>query len=39
MGSQMLNDILVKVATGAGEEVKEQFNSNIRDYARRVKWD
>ena len=27
------------LATGAGDEVQDSFVSNIREYAKRVKWD
>ncbi|KAJ4483601.1 LACT-domain-containing protein [Lentinula aciculospora] len=39
LGSTALNEIIVKVATGAGHEVEEAFVSNIRSYARRIQWD
>lgn len=39
LGSTALNEIILKVATGAGAEVEDQFVSNIREYARRVQWD
>jgi phospholipid:diacylglycerol acyltransferase len=39
LGSTRLNDIIVKVATGAGDEIREEFVSNIREYARKVRWD
>ncbi|KAJ2931223.1 hypothetical protein H1R20_g5805, partial [Candolleomyces eurysporus] len=38
-GSTGLNEIILKVATGAGDEVQESFVSNIRDYAKKVRWD
>ena len=34
-----MNEVILKVATGAGEEVQDSFVSNIREYAKRVKWD
>nr|VWP02474.1 Zn(2)-C6 fungal-type domain-containing protein [Ganoderma boninense] len=39
LGSTGLNEIILQVATGAGEEVQDTFVSNIREYAKRVKWD
>jgi len=39
LGSTRLNDIIVKVATGAGEEIQDSFVSNIREYAKRIRWD
>ncbi|KAL5483275.1 LRO1 [Sanghuangporus weigelae] len=39
LGSTGLNELIVKVATGAGEEVQDIFVSRIREYARRIQWD
>ena len=39
LGSSGLNDIIVKVATGVGDEVEDRFVSNIREYASRIRWD
>ncbi|KAI8992928.1 LACT-domain-containing protein [Trametes punicea] len=39
LGSLALNEVILKVATGAGEEVQDSFVSNIREYAKRIKWD
>ncbi|KAI0358723.1 LACT-domain-containing protein [Trametes cingulata] len=39
LGSLALNEIILKVATGAGDEVQDSFVSNIREYAKRIKWD
>lgn len=39
LGSTGLNEIILKVATGAGDEVQESFVSNIREYAKKVRWD
>ncbi|EJF65205.1 phospholipid:diacylglycerol acyltransferase [Dichomitus squalens LYAD-421 SS1] len=39
LGATGLNEIILQVATGAGDEVKDSFVSNIREYAKRVKWD
>ncbi|KAI0364420.1 LACT-domain-containing protein [Pilatotrama ljubarskyi] len=39
LGSLALNEIILKVATGAAHEVQDSFVSNIREYAKRIKWD
>lgn len=39
LGSTGLNEIIVKVATGVGQEIEENFVSNIREYAKKVRWD
>ena len=39
LGSTVLNEIILKVATGAASDVQDSFVSNIREYAKRVKWD
>jgi phospholipid:diacylglycerol acyltransferase len=39
LGSTRLNEIIVSVATGAGDEIEESLVSNIREYARKIKWD
>ncbi|KAF5326319.1 hypothetical protein D9611_000021 [Ephemerocybe angulata] len=39
LGSTGLNEIILKVATGVGDEIEENFVSNIREYAKRVQWD
>ncbi|KAI0743664.1 phospholipid:diacylglycerol acyltransferase [Daedaleopsis nitida] len=39
LGATGLNEIILKVATGAGDQVRDSFVSNIRHYAKRVKWD
>jgi len=39
LGSTGLNEIILKVATGAGDEVEENFVSNIREYAQKIRWD
>ncbi|CAL1711147.1 unnamed protein product [Somion occarium] len=39
LGSTALNEIILKVATGVGDEVKDNFVSNIREYAKRIRWD
>ncbi|THH18526.1 hypothetical protein EW146_g2475 [Bondarzewia mesenterica] len=39
LGSTMLNEIILKVATGVGEEVQDSFVSRIREYAKNIQWD
>ncbi|KAF8653345.1 hypothetical protein AX16_004045 [Volvariella volvacea WC 439] len=39
LGSTGLNEIILKVATGVGHEIEDSFVSNIREYAKRIKWD
>ncbi|KAG1742567.1 Lecithin:cholesterol acyltransferase-domain-containing protein [Suillus lakei] len=39
LGSTGLNELILKVATGAGHEVEDRFVSRIREFARRVRWD
>lgn len=39
LGSTGLNEIILKVATGVGEEIEEMIVSNIQEYAKRVQWD
>ncbi|KAG7449626.1 LACT-domain-containing protein [Guyanagaster necrorhizus] len=39
LGSTGLNEIILKVVTGVGHEVEENFVSNIREYAQRIQWD
>nr|GAT57883.1 phospholipid:diacylglycerol acyltransferase [Mycena chlorophos] len=39
LGSTPLNELILKVATGVGYEIQEQFVSNIREYAGRIHWD
>ena len=39
LGNVKLNEIILKVATGAESEVQDNFVSNIREYAKRVRWD
>ncbi|EJD08429.1 Lecithin:cholesterol acyltransferase [Fomitiporia mediterranea MF3/22] len=39
LGSTGLNELIVKVATGAGEELYDVFVSRIREYAAKVQWD
>lgn len=39
LGSTGLNELLLRVVSGHGEEVEENIISNIRAYAGRMKWD
>ncbi|KAI0262571.1 phospholipid:diacylglycerol acyltransferase [Gloeopeniophorella convolvens] len=39
LGSNMLNEIVLKVATGVGDEIKDNIVSNIREYAKKISWD
>ncbi|KAH9940368.1 phospholipid:diacylglycerol acyltransferase [Epithele typhae] len=39
LGNTALNEIILKVATGAADDVQDHFVSNIREYAKRVRWD
>lgn len=33
-----LNDAILEVVAGQGHNVKEQYHSQIRDIARKIKW-
>lgn len=39
LGSTSLNEIILKVATGVGHEIQDNYVSNIREYSRRIEWD
>jgi len=39
LGSNALNEIILKVATGAGDEIHDNYVSRIREYAKRIRWD
>lgn len=39
LGSTGLNELILKVATGVGHEIEDQFVSRIQEFARRVQWD
>jgi len=39
LGSTPLSEIILKVATGAADEVQENLVSDIRRYAERIQWD
>ncbi|KAI9462617.1 Lecithin:cholesterol acyltransferase-domain-containing protein [Russula earlei] len=39
LGSNALNEIILKVATGAGDEIHDNYVSRIRQYAKRIRWE
>lgn len=39
LGSTGLNEVILKVATGVGHEVTDNYVSDIQEYARRIQWD
>ncbi|OAX43686.1 Lecithin:cholesterol acyltransferase [Rhizopogon vinicolor AM-OR11-026] len=39
LGSRGLNELILKIATGVGHEIENQFVSRIQEFARRVRWD
>ncbi|KAI0960724.1 hypothetical protein AcV7_000028 [Taiwanofungus camphoratus] len=39
LGSTALNEIILRVATGAGDQVQDSFVSRIREYTQRIQWD
>ncbi|KAF8496433.1 phospholipid:diacylglycerol acyltransferase [Russula emetica] len=39
LGSNALNEIILKVATGAGDEIEDYYVSRIREYVKRIRWD
>ncbi|GAA6018214.1 hypothetical protein JCM11491_005636 [Sporobolomyces phaffii] len=39
LGSSELNDAILEIVSGNRENVKEQFHSDIREYARKIRWD
>ncbi|KAF8608141.1 LACT-domain-containing protein [Ceratobasidium sp. AG-I] len=39
LGSEALNQAILRIAAGKGEEVEERFVSKIREYAKKVQWD
>ncbi|KAF8070434.1 Lecithin:cholesterol acyltransferase-domain-containing protein [Lyophyllum atratum] len=39
LGSTGVNEIILKVATGVGHEITDNYVSNIREYSRRIQWD
>jgi hypothetical protein len=39
LGSTGLNEIILQVATGVGDEIQDRFVSDIQEYAKKVLWD
>lgn len=39
LGSTELNEIILKVAAGAGHEIRDTYVSNIREYSKKIQWD
>jgi len=39
LGSTGLNEIILKVATGVGHELQDNYVSDIREYAKKMRWD
>lgn len=39
LGSTGLNEIILKVATGVGDEIEDTFVSNIQKYSQKIQWD
>ncbi|KAA1470647.1 phospholipid/diacylglycerol acyltransferase [Dentipellis sp. KUC8613] len=39
LGSTGLNEIILKVATGVGHEVQDNYVSRIREYVKKMQWD
>ncbi|GAA6061346.1 hypothetical protein JCM10212_004827 [Sporobolomyces blumeae] len=39
LGSSELNDAILEVVAGRGDNVKEQYHSDIREYAKKIRWD
>jgi hypothetical protein len=39
LGSTGLSEIILKVATGVGDEIEDNFVSDIREYAKKINWD
>ncbi|GAA5983717.1 hypothetical protein JCM5350_000681 [Sporobolomyces pararoseus] len=39
LGNSDLNDAILEIASGNRENVKEQIHSNIKEYAKKIKWD
>ncbi|KAH9917564.1 phospholipid:diacylglycerol acyltransferase [Fomitopsis serialis] len=39
LGATALNEIILRVATGGGDQIHDSFVSRIRDYAKRIRWD
>jgi len=39
LGSTGLNEIILQVATGTGNEIKDSLVSSVQEYAKKVLWD
>ncbi|EPS98702.1 hypothetical protein FOMPIDRAFT_60813 [Fomitopsis schrenkii] len=39
LGSTALNEIILRVATGAGDQIHDSFVSKIREYVKKIEWD
>ncbi|KZT04731.1 phospholipid/diacylglycerol acyltransferase [Laetiporus sulphureus 93-53] len=39
LGSTSLNEIILRIATGAGDQIHDSLISNIREYVKRIQWD
>ncbi|GAA5934883.1 hypothetical protein JCM1841_002853 [Sporobolomyces salmonicolor] len=39
LGSSELNDAILEIVSGHGDNVHEKFHSNIREYAKKIRWD
>lgn len=39
LGSKRLNEIILKVATGASDDIENSFVSRIREYSQKIGWD
>ncbi|TFK44430.1 Lecithin:cholesterol acyltransferase-domain-containing protein [Crucibulum laeve] len=39
LGSTGVNEIILKVATGVGHEIEDNYVSNIQEYSRKIQWD
>jgi phospholipid:diacylglycerol acyltransferase len=39
LGSTRLNEIILQVAAGVGDEIAENFVSDIKKYAKKIRWD
>jgi phospholipid:diacylglycerol acyltransferase len=39
LGSMGVNEIILKVATGVGDEIEDSVVSRIQEYARKIQWD
>lgn len=39
LGASRVNDIVLRIAAGRADEIQDNFVSDIRDYAKRIRWD